>query len=132
MKRRTFVWFSALATASLYIPATGCKSGARRLNKSAALPQFLAHICDEKTILEIGNAYKKNWPGESNAAHLTQLILTDSTGSAIAETGDPNNVQALLQQKIAHDFETDETIIIKGWVLSKTEARQCALYTFQA
>jgi len=30
--------------------------------------------------------------------------------------------------KTVEDFNTGQTVIINGWVLSRTEARQCALF----
>ena len=132
MKRRTFIWLSAVSAASLYIPAVGCKEASKPVVKALAQPQFLAQFCDEATIREIGNAYKKIRPNEQKATNLERLLLTDTTGRVAANTNDTTNLQTLLQQKITHDFETGQTVIVKGWVLSQTEARQCALYTLQA
>jgi hypothetical protein len=43
----------------------------------------------------------------------------------------PNKTQELIYQidhKIKQDFEAGRTVVIKGWVLSQTEALQCALF----
>jgi hypothetical protein len=128
MKRSTFIRLSAAGVASFYIPAVGCNSHYKLANKTVAQPQLLAHICEEKTIKEIGTAYKRQVPVEEGAQKLARLILTDTSGKAIPETTDNNTLQALLNQKIAHEFETGQTVMVKGWVLSQTEARQCALY----
>jgi len=32
-----------------------------------------------------------------------------------------------LEESIKNDFETGNTVIVDGWILSRTEARQCAL-----
>jgi hypothetical protein len=127
MKRRTFVWLSAVSAASVYIPATSCHSRNSVLIKKLAQPQFLSHICDEKTLAEIGAAYKIEVPDEWNEQTLANLVLTDSNGHAIPESTDSTNLYALLNQTIIQDFEMGRTVIVNGWVLSQTEARQCAL-----
>jgi hypothetical protein len=127
MKRRTFVWLSAVSAASVYIPATSCHSRNSVLIKKLAQPQFLSHICDEKTLAEIGAAYKIEVPDEWNEQTLANLVLTDSNGRAIPESTDSTNLYALLNQTIIQDFEMGRTVIVNGWVLSQTEARQCAL-----
>ena len=127
MKRRTFVWLSAVSAASVYIPASSCHSPNSVLIKKLAQPQFLAHICDEKTMTEIGAAYKIQVPDEWNEQTLANLVLTDSTGHAIPESTESTKLYALLNQTILQDFEMGRTVIVNGWVLSQTEARQCAL-----
>jgi len=132
MNRRTFVLLSAVGAVSLYIPATGCNSRYTLSNKTVAQPRFLATICDAKTIREIGTAYKRQVPDEKGDKKLAHLILTDTTGHAIPESTDNNKLEALLNQKIQQDFEMGRTVIVNGWVLSQTEARQCALFSSQA
>ncbi len=127
MKRRTFVWLSTVSAASLYIPATSCHYRNSALIKTLAQPQFLSRICDEKTIREIGTAYKKQIPAERDEQTLANMVLTDSSGNAIPESTDSTKLYALLNQTIQQDFEMGLTIIVNGWVLSQTEARQCAL-----
>jgi hypothetical protein len=39
---------------------------------------------------------------------------------------------ASIDKKKKEDFAKSNTVIVKGWVLSRTEARQCALYTLTA
>lgn len=130
MKRRTFLWLSAVSAASFYIPASGCRPRNTAANKALAQPLFLAQICDEKTIREIGTTYKKQTPAEAKDDRLASLIRTD--GQAIPEATDSTKLHTLLNQKTEQDFETGRTVIVNGWVLSQTEARQCALLSSQA
>ena len=76
---------------------------------------------------EIGAAYKIQVPDEWNEQTLANLVLTDSTGHAIPESTESTKLYALLNQTILQDFEMGRTVIVNGWVLSQTEARQCAL-----
>jgi hypothetical protein len=132
MKRRTFIWLSAAGVASLYIPAAGCSGRYKLANKTIAQPQFLAHICEEKTIKEIGTSYKQQIPAEKEDRKLAHLILRDTNGHAIPESTESNKLEDLIAQKIQQDFEHGRTVVVKGWVLSQTEARQCALFSSQA
>lgn len=131
MQRKTFLWLSTVSAASFFIPS-GCNSRYTLSNKAVAQPQFLLHICDEKTVRTIGAMYKKQTPGESEGRKLASLILTDNAGHAIPESTDAATLQTALNQKIARDFETGRTVVVEGWVLSQTEARQCALLSLQA
>lgn len=132
MNRRTFVWLSAASAVSLYLPLSGCSSPYTLSNKAVAQPQFLAHILDAKALRDIGTAYKRQVPAEKSDKKLARLILTEDNGRAIPESTDDNKLEALLNQKIQQDFEAGRTVVVNGWVLSQTEARQCALFSSQA
>jgi hypothetical protein len=132
MNRRTFVWLSAAGAASLFIPFSGCNSRYTLSNKAIAQPEFLAHICDAKSIRAIGTSYKQQMPAEKEDRKLVHLILRDTKGHAIPESTESNKLEDLIAQKIQHDFEHGRTVVVNGWVLSQTEARQCALFSSQA
>src|SRR3954471_8282933 len=122
MKRRRFVYLSAVGAASLYFPAISCRNHNAALSKSLAEPQLMFHICDAKTIREIGQAYLQQTPAEVNEAQLVDLLLADSTVKNISSSSESSALHALLDKKIQQDFETGRTVIVKGWVLSLTEA----------
>src|SRR3982751_572087 len=123
MKRRRFVYLSAVGAASLSFPAAGCRDHNAALSKSLAEPQLLFRICDAKTIREIGQAYLQQTPAEANEEQLVDLLLADITGKNISSSPESSALHALLGKKIQQDFETGRTVIVKGWVLSQTEAR---------
>jgi hypothetical protein len=68
-------------------------------------------------------------PVESKEDQLVDLLLIDETGKSISRSSDLSTINSLENQKIKHDFDTEKTIVVKGWVLSITEARQCALFS---
>ncbi len=35
----------------------------------------------------------------------------------------------MMSEKVQADFDNGETVVVRGWVLSRTEARQCALFS---
>jgi hypothetical protein len=90
-------------------------------------PEELAQICELKTLKEIGMAYRLQAPSEMDSEKLATLLLTDSAGHPVSSTSDNVFVQSLMNRKIIQDFERGNIVIVEGWVLALTEARQCAL-----
>jgi hypothetical protein len=80
-------------------------------------------MVDTKTINETGLAYRKLFPAENNQTILNQLLLGNNTPS------DKKLLQKQLDAQVDQDFKTGKTVTAKGWILSVTEARQCALYS---
>jgi len=64
-------------------------------------------------------------PAENNEDKLTQLL---SGNGAIATSAGEKAIHQYLDQKIKEDFEKGDVVTVKGWILSVTEARQCALF----
>jgi hypothetical protein len=86
-------------------------------------PDFLGAICDSQTIRKIGTDYRTTTTNESRENQLTDLLTTGL---------DQNKDQAQqLNTKIKADFTAGRTVTLEGYVLSLTEARQCALYSIQ-
>ena len=71
--------------------------------------------------------YRTQTTSETDADKLATLLLTDSAGNPVSSASDHSFIQNLMIRKIDRDFETGNIVIVKGWVLSVTEARQCAL-----
>lgn len=82
-------------------------------------PLDLTEICDRKTLINIGKTYRK-LTDENNKKYLEEVLLKDAE---IHNT----KIKVGLKTKVAEDFNTGNTILIDGWLLSITEARQCAL-----
>ncbi len=129
MKRRFFIYLSVAGTLALGVPGIGCRQRNKQLNKFLAQPKFLSHICNANTLKEIGKAYKKQFPSETKEDKISDLLIIDSTGKPVAQTLDQATIEALMDKKIKEDFEQGEIVVVKGWVLSATEARQCALFS---
>ncbi len=71
----------------------------------------------------IGRTYLQCVPEEANFEFIRSQTL------AIHPAGMPNAEQVgrMLQDRIRSDFATGETVEVDGWILSRTEARLCAL-----
>ena len=124
MDRRSFLQISAVSAVAISLPMVHCKP---KTNDLLEFPGTLSSICDEKTIRDIGQAYLQKFPGENKSFRLQKLLLEGQESKGNADNADA--IAAMLEKKIKDDFRTSQTIILKGWVLSLTEARQCALFS---
>jgi hypothetical protein len=123
MERRIFVRLSVYTAMALNLPfADSCTSGSK--DKAIAQPLFFSHLVDIKAIKEVGIAYRKFTSDENNQTTLISLLL--GTNNTLT---DKKSIQALLDSHVEQDFKTGKIVTVKGWVLSVTEARQCALYS---
>lgn len=122
MERRLFVKLSAFTAMALTLPmAQGC-GGSKEM--AVAQPYLLSQLVDDKTINQAGLAYRKTHAAEDNKEKLWQLLLGDKD-AALGK----GEIQAMLDKQVTADFKQGNILVVKGWVLSVTEARQCALYS---
>jgi hypothetical protein len=124
MKRRIFVKLVTTAGVAMYLPGVSCNTSDKKLAGILSQPHALQHICDAESILQIGKAYQKLVPAENKQALIKLLSGIDHE---INESTDSSLVNSVLEKKVKQDFQENKTMIVDGWVLSVTEARQCAL-----
>lgn len=125
MKRSDFIQLSAFAAAAISLPLLhSCSPAAGE--RELSTPEFLSRLFDKKTIKEAGKAYLKKNPAENDEDKLIQLLSGNGT---IAKSADEKIIHQYLDQKIKEEFSAGKTILVKGWILSVTEARQCALFS---
>lgn len=124
MERRSFVKLSAFTALALALPfAESCSTGSAEM--AVAQPLLFSHLVDVKAIQEAGLAYRKTHAAEDDKQKLSQLLLGDNNRTKLGKT----EIQSLLDKRVTRDFKTGNTVIVKGWVMSQTEARQCALFS---
>ena len=121
MKRRDFILIGVAGVAAISVPAYYFLRDFQ-YDKSLSEPQSLSLICDSQTISAIGKQYRLQTPAEKSERQLVKRLLEDVSD-------EKDRVTEHLEERIIKDFETGNTIIIDGWILSMTEARQCALYS---
>jgi hypothetical protein len=85
-------------------------------------PEYLSYIMDGKSIYDLGSLYREQTPGESSERELLSLLPAQDETSNDA-------FLAVIRKDINTDYENDDVICIDGWILSRTEARQCALFS---
>jgi hypothetical protein len=127
MQRRQFLQLTAMGGTVILFTGINCKGRHQASYEALGKPEALAQICDLKTLKEIGMAYSAQTASESDGDKLATLLLTDSVGNPVSSGSDQSFIQNLMSNKIDRDFETGKIVIVKGWILSVTEARQCAL-----
>ena len=124
MQRRDFIYLSAYTAVALAIPiVSGCDY--KQIDVEAQ-PLFFSHLADVKTIIATGMAYRKAYSEEDDKNKLTELLLANS---ALQSSSDDKAIRCMLENKVENDFKTGKIAVVKGWVLSLTEARQCALFS---
>ena len=98
--------------------------GARRVQYDTASdlhaishPELLGAL-GANAVREIGEAYRTLVPAESDRASL-ETALRAELRAADSSNADP----------VRADFAAGRVIVVRDWVLSVTEARQCALFS---
>jgi hypothetical protein len=66
-------------------------------------------------------------PGENREILIE--VLAENIDHRIDESTDSNLVNSVLEKKVRQDFQENKTVVVDGWILSVTEARQCALFS---
>ena len=121
MKRRNFVALSSTALAAMALPA--CTNfGPLEYDPMIAEPEALSHIWDTDNIIKIGEIFRKHFPKEVSERKLVRLI---SDGLSLEKS----SIDKSLQQQIGQDYTNGSIVMLDGWLLSITEARQCALFS---
>jgi hypothetical protein len=101
--------------------------------RSAQIPHFLSHESALSAALDqlivhtgsaavVGEAYLAQFDDERSASVLTRRILASLPPEL-------KRIEAqALHRRIRADFECGDVVNLHGWLLSRTEARLCALY----
>jgi hypothetical protein len=126
MKRRKFILLSALGISGISISLTLWRKHLYfDLKHQIARPRLLMRLCDLKTIHMLGAAYLKENRFEHN---INVLLNTLGYTASVENQGESHKILlADVDEQILLDFESNHIVILKGWILSITEARQCAL-----
>ena len=131
MQRRKFILLSAVAGTATAFGGIQCHSRPPAIYGVLEKPMSLSQICDVQTIREIGLAYRLQKPEERGADVLADSLLTDASGRSLSSSSDDRLISEFISKKVELDFEKANTVVVSGWILALTEARQCALYAVQ-
>lgn len=112
MERRRFLLLALSGTAVASLPLSQCGTEANRLN-----PELLNSLIGKSKTIAIGKGYVEQFPLERDRKKLTTLI----SATLDEQPASPVNVS------IENEFRNGKVVIINGWILSLTEARQSAL-----
>jgi hypothetical protein len=113
MKRRKFILLAIVGSAAAGFPIIACNTAQKSL-----YPEFLHSLVDRSVLIEVGRLYLQKFPQEADKTKLEQHILGGQK---------PSSPRVFLQEKVKADFQNGKIVVLSGWVLSITEARQLAL-----
>lgn len=127
MTRRAFLAAAALAAAGgagiLYRRADDGFDPELEQTRDAA------RVLDElEPARRVGRAYLDDHPGEAAEATLVRLLEREPGWSAAWDDADA--LAQLARRTIRSEYADGTTVTVQGWLLSRTEARLCALVTF--
>lgn len=122
MKRRHFIQSSSAGALGALFILPGVSRALDYPSEDSILsnPDSLTCLHGKTNLDEIGRAYRDQHPHEDD-----QDVLREKLLSTLGHDLSP----ASLKNHISLDFEEGHVVQIKGWVLSITEARQCALHS---
>ncbi len=112
IKRRTLLWLGVSALIAPVIPGLLHRTAA-----SATKDELLGEI------IWVGVAYLKKVPEEATRETLLALLPKLEGSKPLA-----SRIREL-EDRVAQDFAENRTVLLEGWLLSRTEARAAALLT---
>ena len=124
MNRRHFITRAAAGTLALGLPNPWRWASPSAELRALARPA-LRDMLGESRVRELGAQYQAMYPKEREAEILRSAILSGDIPALM----DSPTLHAVLAARIRDDFAAGRTVLVKGWVLSVTEARQCALFS---
>lgn len=119
MHRRSFLRLAGSGFAAL-VGLAGCvRSGPEA--EAFARPDLLDLFGNEQDVRALGAAYRAAFPSEDGEDALRAALASDTAAAA--------DLPEALRMRVRQDFEEGRTVELDGWILSVTEARQCALFS---
>lgn len=77
----------------------------------------------------LGSAYLKLKPNETRDDISLGDLLHVKSHEVFFKKKDMIEAESEIEKRIKQDFDTNNIVIVQGWVLSITEARQCAIFS---
>ena len=125
MQRRTFIKSTLVTTLALTFQSCGPSLKGHR---AFYYPDVMMKCTDEEGLVKLGNRYREQHSTEQTEDILVKAL---SDGKDFSKTTD-GTLQEHLADHIRQDFLQKNIVILDGWILSVTEARQCALFSLIA
>jgi hypothetical protein len=129
LDRRRILIAGGVATAgAAAYGAAGVIGAARRCREFAAASEAAA-----QSARRIGAAYLRVHPEEASEVRLMAALAGRSAlTSALKAAPDMAAVFCIMDDIVRADFAAGEIVNCSGWILAKSEARACALFTLRA
>jgi hypothetical protein len=77
----------------------------------------------------VGLEFLRVTPSERTTGALVAAVASGLPGgiAALDDPIDPEDLRGLLQERIRQDFAEDAIVELRGWIVSRTEARLCGI-----
>lgn len=121
LDRRRFLQLTAAGMVAS-LTNSACTRETSEDAKALERPELL-EMLGAARVLEIGTQYRAAVPDENTVAALGAAISSSQHRTF------PWIGHRSIEERIRDDFADGRTVVVSGWVLSETEARQCALYS---
>ena len=140
MNRKGFLWrfagvvFAGMISLPSFLKNYYSNHAIRRSEFHCLFPKLDSGPVLQKHAPELGRDYlSRHSATQSESKLLSELKRFETPNKYEATLTSISNrsrlpVSEALQATIRHDFETRQTVNLRGWVLSETEAKLCALY----
>jgi hypothetical protein len=133
MDRRTAIMYAlggvaSVAAIPLFNFVAGKTSYASDVVEATGEPVILSLIANEREILEIGRTIRMESKDNLDVEQLIGLVLAGIPRQCYQPALNEPELKLHISRKIQEEFKNEEIKVVKGWVLSRTEALQCHLY----
>jgi hypothetical protein len=125
MDRRRFLQIAALGVVSA-VAFPACERGGDTSDAAGDQPELLGMLGPER-VRELGNHYRAATPAENSADALRARLSSTDGWMHIPFIGHRS-----IGDQVRADFAGGRTVLVDGWILSVTEARQAALFSLRA
>jgi len=120
LDRRRFLQLSALGVVAA-VADSACARSSDHADAALDRPQLLAMLGQER-VRQLGDHYRAATPRE-NSADALRAAISNGQGPRIPL------LRKSIDDQVRDDFEAGRTVLVDGWILSVTEARQAALFS---
>ena len=126
MNRREFIGLLAAGAAGTAVPVAWGRD--ESLAHALARPRLLAIVHDPRIVGDLGRCYRKFQSLDNDADALVRAILGPTVDSRWPQFPSAA-LDAHVEEQVQADFADGRTVTLNGWIVSVTEARQCALFS---
>lgn len=128
MQRRRVIMALGATAFTLALRPFGAWAARARVDRLPAARDLVGALRHRGSAARVGVAYLAGHDGEHDTGHLVAALnrgLDD-------RSPERPRLRAALDRRIRADFAESETVRVQGWVLSRTEARLCALAALES
>jgi len=126
---RRFALLSLGCVSALSLMPRHVQALAARATPDELADRLRTLLYDREAARRLGRLYVRQVPTEDDPRILARLTVASSEAQQVAAIAlDRTSLHHRLDAQVRGDFVSGATVQLDGWVLSRTEARLCALY----